>query len=104
MKPKEYMFALLLTLCVVFSILAYRNSANNINTCSEQMYALNRKIDAINDTLHNKAVNIVLPETILTDMYDMAIESKSMRDYIRGFSEFMESEYDFTGHQARWGE
>jgi hypothetical protein len=101
MKPKDYILALLLTLCFLFSFYAVRNTIT-VNLYLQKLDSLKTIIERQEATLHNTPIQVVMPDNLLSSVYDKVMEAKSREDFIRGFNEFINEEYNFKGHQERW--
>jgi len=104
MITRDYIMALLLTLCCVLSVFSIREQHMRDQNSASQINALNQKIDGIGDKVDkiNPVAEVEFTEGFLKIMYTLAIEHKSQADYIDGFNRIAEEKFRFSEKQARW--
>jgi len=110
MKAKHYPFALIISMCVVFGGIAYSEWYFHARTSTETQTAQiafsdlpdpYAKIDALTQKLQD---NIAKLDSFLAEYERLKQENQVLQDYIDGFWDFMNEQYDFEGHQEKYME
>jgi len=114
MKLMKYICVLIMSLAFVLWVIFTQNTLDKVNLLPGQINGLKQKIEAI-ETISAQSghlKDIIDGAARITEAYEalseenarLQAENASLRDYIDGFWEFMEGEYDFEGHQERYME
>lgn len=109
MKIQRLIIAFLATLAVLLFCTA-KNLGNSVELVAEENRGLKTKIERLDGIQNSRNFQadidrhkITRLETQCAELTEenarLQAENASLRDYIDGFWEFMEGEYDFEGHQ-----
>jgi len=98
---RDYITALLLTLCLVFLVVGFKNVLGNIQICLNEIRGNFERYNGISSTI---AKNIQKLDELARENERLRMENAALRDMIEAFDMEQEQKYDFKGHQSRYME
>jgi len=113
MNRTYYPFALIISLCLILALISVQNAnlrKSIVQETKTEIGAILDEIDVlkINQLTASLSDKISALDALLQEYTEengrLRQENEAYRDYIDGFWELMEEEYDFEGHQERYME
>ena len=104
MKSKDYIIALLLTICVIFAVISARNTQSNRNILLELKNDFRGNFERYSNISSAISRNSQQLEELTRENERLQMENAALRDMIEAFDVDMEKKYDFEGHQSRYME
>lgn len=104
MRETDYIIALILTLCCLFSLISVNMTRTCVILSQEIKNEIRGNFDALNAGQHNTSEIIQKVDELTRENERLRMENTALRDMIEAFDIRQEQKYDFAGHQSRYME